>query len=80
MYDRFIFNTQDVEKKRTFLYQYNDSQFRIVSMKVATRGKVFEEIKSKTDFVKHAEKHDVMQKIMGRGAKKRVNILSTKLK
>lgn len=58
-YDRFIFNSQDVEKKRTFLYQYNDSQFRIVSMKVPTRGKGFEEIKDKNDFVKHAEKHEV---------------------
>lgn len=58
-YDKFIFNSQDVEKKKTYLYQYNDIQFRIVSMKVATKCKGFEEIKQENDFVKHAEKHEV---------------------
>lgn len=58
-YDNFIFNSQDVEKKRTYLYQYNDENFRVVSMKVQTKSKGFEEIKKKEDFVKHAEKHEV---------------------
>lgn len=58
-YDNFIFNSQDVEKKRTYLYQYNDENFRLVSMKVPTKAKGFEEIKQKSDFVKHAEKHEV---------------------
>lgn len=58
-YNKFIYNSEDVQKKKTFLYQYNDKNFRVVSMKVAVRQKGFEEIKKESDFIKHAEKHEI---------------------
>lgn len=58
-YDKFIFNSEDLDKKRTYLYQYTNNYFKVVSMKVSTRPKGFEEVKEKSNFVKHAEKHEV---------------------
>lgn len=58
-YDKCVFNNKELEKKRTYLYQYTNNYFKVVSMKVSTKPKGFEEINKKSDFVKHAEKHEV---------------------
>lgn len=44
---KFIYTNESTRSTKTYLYQYNDEQFRLVKMKVKTQDPGFEKIKEK---------------------------------
>lgn len=57
---RFLFNKNDVYTSKTFLYQYNDNNFRVVLQKFC-KNKGFEEINKQETFIKQTEDEELQR-------------------
>lgn len=55
---KFIYTNEKTRSTKTYLYQYNDEQFRLVKMKVRTQDEGYEKIKTKEWFDTYAQEKD----------------------
>lgn len=62
---RFLFNKNDVYTSKTFLYQYNDNNFRVVLQKFC-KNKGFEEINKQETFIKQTEDEELQRVSLSR--------------
>lgn len=62
---KFLFNKNDVYTSKTFLYQYNDNNFRVVLQKFC-KNKGFEEINKQETFIKQTEDEELQRQSLSR--------------
>ena len=62
---KFIFNKNNVYTSKTFLYQYNDNNFRVVLQKFC-RNKGFEEINKQETFIKQTDDEEIQRVSLSR--------------
>lgn len=62
---QFLFNKNSVYTSKTFLYQYNDNNFRVVLQKFC-RNKGFEEINKLETFIKQTEDEEIQRVSLAR--------------
>ena len=62
---RFLFNKNEVYTSKTFLYQYNDNNFRVVLQKFC-KNKGFEEVNKQETFIKQTEDEELQRVSLSR--------------